>query len=419
MNPPSFPRRSAAAAIPCPPFTGRPALAAMAVWLAACGDPQPPFACDTIPQQTLHVAEGKTVNVCFEDPEMGEITLTAESSDLGIVTANVRAGAVALRGVSPGDATVTVTATDPDLLTGTTRFDVLVPDRAPEVLQRIPPARLVPDGWVRSDLTRYFNEPDGQELTYTAVSSDDSIASPSINSIILTVRAGSAGAATITVTATDPGGLAASQDFTVTVVEPIRLLRDDFETQESLDDWLFTDARRQIVDGKLRMTTNKQDTQAWARTPLAATDWKVTAVMGNDTKDSWAQLLMFTTDSRYPGYMLQIGPDTTGTWDDVTGESETNYRLLVWDANVEWWTAPPNTYGMSDAVKGEGELMTVTFAAQSGDFIATVDGEQLFRVSLAPYPGEVAILTLGVWPLQGTVGKVGVFDWVEVFGLRP
>jgi len=398
---------------------GSSVTAALAVWLAACDDPQPPVACDTIPQQTLHVGESKTVEVCFEDPNMDKITLAAESSDPDVVEAALRGDAVGLRGVSVGTAGVTVTATDPGGLKGTSDFEVLVPNRPPEIAQTFSPVRLVTGGSARWDLTEYFREPDGQTMTYSAVSSDDAVASPSVSGNALSVFAAGAGVATITVTATDPGGLTVSQEFEVTAVEPVRLLRDDFDTSESLDDWLFTDTRRRVVDGKLVMTTNTRSTQAWARTPLSAKDWEVKAVMGNDTEDSWAEILMFTNHSRYRGYIFQIGLDTTGTWDDLTGESGTNYRLLVWDGEVGWWTAPPNTYGTSNAVKGVGDLMEVTFSAQNGEFSATVDGEELFRIPRGPYPDEVVILTLGVWPVVNTVGKVGVFDWVEVFGLDP
>lgn len=417
MNLPFPPPRSPA--VKFPSFASWPALPAVAVLLASCDDPGPPAACATIPQQTLHVAESKTVEPCFEDPDMDEMTLAAESSDPQVVTAAVQGEKVGIRGVSPGTSRVTVTATDPDQMSGTTDFEVLVPDRPPEITQTLSPARLLTGGSVRWDLAEYFSEPDGQTLTYSAVSSDDAVASPSISGASLSVVAGRAGVATIAVTAADPGGQTVSQEVEVTAVEPVRLLSDDFDTNESLDDWLFTDTRRRIADGKLVMTTNKRDTQAWARTPLSATDWQVTAVMGNDTEDSWAQILMFTTDSRYQGYALQIGMDTTGTWDDLTGESGTNYRLLVWDAEAGWWTAPSNTNGTSDAVKGVGDLMEVTFSVQHGEFSAAVDGEELFRIPRGPYPDEVAILTLGVWPVAGTVGKIGVFDRVEVFGLKP
>lgn len=416
MDLPSRPRRSTAASRG---LFGRSAIPAIVACIAACENPQPPVACNTIARQTVHVGETATVDPCFEDPNMDQLTLTVESSDRGVATADLRGGGVTLRGVSPGTAAVTVTATDPDEMTGTTSFDVLVPNRPPGTTGRMPPVRLIPEGSARWNLSEYFEEPDGEILIYTAASSNDAVASPTVNNVTLGVLAREEGTATITVTATDPGGLTATQEVTVRVVEPVRMLRDDFASKESLDDWLFTDTHREVADGKLRMTTSKAEALALARTPLSATEWEVTATMGNGTADSWAQILMFTRDSRYTAYTLQIGMDTTGTFDDLTGNSETNYRLLVWDANTGWWTAPPGTYGTSDAIGNVNELMQVAFSAQSGHFSAKVGDELLFRIAHGPYPDEVAILSLAVWGLQGTTGKVGIFDRVEVFGLDP
>lgn len=417
MGPTSRPRHSTA--VRPGNLPGRSAIPAIVAFIAACDNPQPPTACNTIAQQTLHVGETATVDPCFEDPNMDELALTVESSDRGVATADLRGGGVSLWGVSPGTAKVTVTATDPDEMTGTMSFDVVVPNRPPSGKGKMPPARLIPQGTARWALAQYFEEPDGEVLFYSAASSNDAVASPTVNDFALGVFARAEGTATITVTATDPGGLTATQEVGVTVVEPVRLLRDDFASKESLDDWLFTDANREVRDGKLRMTTSRADALALARTPLSATEWEITASMGNGTGDSWAQILMFTTDSRYTAYTFQLGADTTGTFDDLTGNSETNYRLLVWDANAGWWTAPPDAYGTSDAVKNVNELMQVTFSAQRGHFSAKVDDEELFRIPHGPYPDEVAILGLAVWGLQGTTGKLGIFDWVEVFGLDP
>lgn len=388
-------------------------------WLVSCDDPRPPFACDTIGEQTLHVGDVVTVTPCFEDPDMDEITLSAESSDLKVVTAGVRQDGVVLRGVTPGTATITVTATDPGMLSGTTSFEALVPNRAPELEERIRSVRLIPGGAAGWNLNEHFSDPDGQDLSFSAVSTDTAVAMPSAGAAMLTVVAGTAGTASITVTATDPGGLTASQRFAVTVVEPVRLLRDDFDSNESLDDWLFTDTRRRVVDGRLRMTSNNADALALARTPLRATEWEVTASMGNGTADSWVQIMMFTRHNRYTAYAFQLGVDNTGTFDDITGEAGTNYRFLVWDAQGGQWTAPPDSYGTSDAVKDVNELMEVSFSAQRGHFSATVGGERLFMIPHGGYPDEVVILSLAVWPLLGTTGKVGDFDWVQVYGVRP
>ena len=60
----------------------------------------------------------------------------------------------------------------------------------------------------------------GENLTYTASSSDESVALVSVNQAILTVRAVGPGTATITVTATAQGSADQTQTFTVTVPQP-------------------------------------------------------------------------------------------------------------------------------------------------------------------------------------------------------
>ncbi|MCY3944496.1 MAG: Ig-like domain-containing protein, partial [Gemmatimonadetes bacterium] len=67
------------------------------------------------------------------------------------------------------------------------------------------------------DLAAYFSDPDGDVLTYTASSSNTSIATVSVSGDIVQVTAVAAGNATVTVTATDPDELSAEQTFTVTV----------------------------------------------------------------------------------------------------------------------------------------------------------------------------------------------------------
>ena len=67
------------------------------------------------------------------------------------------------------------------------------------------------------DVSSFFSDPDGDELTYTAESSDAEVAAAGIEGSSLTVTAVAAGAATVTVTAADPGGLTATQSVEVTV----------------------------------------------------------------------------------------------------------------------------------------------------------------------------------------------------------
>ena len=67
------------------------------------------------------------------------------------------------------------------------------------------------------DLAAYFNDPDGGVLTYTASSSNTSIATVTVSGATAQVTGVAAGSATVTVTATDPDELSAEQTFTVTV----------------------------------------------------------------------------------------------------------------------------------------------------------------------------------------------------------
>ncbi len=66
-------------------------------------------------------------------------------------------------------------------------------------------------------VSSYFADPDGDRLLYDARSSDPGVATVSAAGDTVTVVAVRRGAAAITVTASDPDGLEASQPFEVTV----------------------------------------------------------------------------------------------------------------------------------------------------------------------------------------------------------
>ena len=67
------------------------------------------------------------------------------------------------------------------------------------------------------DVSQAFVDPDDDAMTYTVSSSAPQVVRASVTGALVILAAGSEGAATIRVTATDPGGLNAAQSFTVTV----------------------------------------------------------------------------------------------------------------------------------------------------------------------------------------------------------
>ena len=69
------------------------------------------------------------------------------------------------------------------------------------------------------DVEPYFTDPDSSSLTYSAVSGDPSVVTVAVSGSVVTMS-GPLGATTavVRVTATDPGGLSAYSDFTVSVL---------------------------------------------------------------------------------------------------------------------------------------------------------------------------------------------------------
>ena len=197
--------------------------------LGACENQESPAACGSIPQVTVNAGETTTVAACFTDPNGDRLVYTAASSDSGVATVSMSDTTVTVGGVAPGSAQVTVTASDPGGLEAAQSFSVTVPNRAPEPKGTMPPIT-VPSGESETvDASSYFTEPDGEALTYTAMSSNPAVATVSVAGSILTVTGVATGNATVTVTASDPGGLTASQNFTVTVrYPPKRLTENNF-----------------------------------------------------------------------------------------------------------------------------------------------------------------------------------------------
>ena len=163
----------------------------------------------------------------FSDPDSDSLTYTAESSDTGVVTAVVSEGALTITPAGVGATTITVTATDGNGLAITQTFAVTVeppPNQSPVVKSPIGSVTLQ-DGEASEtvDLSAKYSDPDGDDLTYTAVSSDTGVATAVVSGGTLTIAPAGVGATTITVTASDADGLTTTQTFTITVEEsPIR-----------------------------------------------------------------------------------------------------------------------------------------------------------------------------------------------------
>ena len=166
-----------------------------------------------------------TVDVAlyFTDPDGDPLSYAAQSSDTKVAAAGIGGSTLTVTAVAPGTAEITMTATDPGRLTAEQRFEVTVSNRAPTAQGTISLSPLAVGGSPGTvDVALYFTDPDGDPLSYAAQSSDTKVATAGIGGSTLTITPVAAGAAEITVTATDPGTLREKQRFPVTVQAPVQ-----------------------------------------------------------------------------------------------------------------------------------------------------------------------------------------------------
>ena len=174
-----------------------------------------------IPDQAIEVDSAAAVDVAryFADPDGDRLEYSAMSSSTAAARVGVEGSTLTLVGRAAGTATISVTSLDPAELSAHHEFVVTVvqPNRAPRPVGTIP-EQTVDAGWsVSIDVTPYFSDPDHDNLYYSAESSDDVLARAGASDSLVEVTGYLKGRVTITVTAEDPGGLRATQDFGVEV----------------------------------------------------------------------------------------------------------------------------------------------------------------------------------------------------------
>ena len=213
---------------------------ALATLFACGGDDRPtpvaptpanraPAVSQPVPDQTLTLGERETAGIdldsYFADPDGDTLTYEAASSDAQVVEARVSNRTVTLVAQRAGRADIQVTARDPAGLSEMQRFSVTVepeappPNREPQVTQAIPDQTLALGEYerVNIDLDSHFTDADGDALEYEVVSSNTHVAEARVSSGTVTLVANHLGRANVRVTARDPGGLTASERFSVTV----------------------------------------------------------------------------------------------------------------------------------------------------------------------------------------------------------
>ena len=181
-----------------------------------------PVTAGRIPDLELAPGVSRSVDASpyFSDPDGDPLTFAAGSSNPDVATATVSGDSVAVLALARGTATITVTASDPDGLQATLGFEVTVLavlNRPPGITATLPDLDLEEGEDHMLLLSRFFSDPDGDALTFSATSSDETRVKLDSSADTIWIKGASEGSARVTATATDVPGLSTAQAFDVTV----------------------------------------------------------------------------------------------------------------------------------------------------------------------------------------------------------
>ena len=284
-------------------------------------------------------------------------------------------------------------------------------NQAPVAGAAIPDQMVVEGQTVTIDISASFSDPDGDTLTYVATTSNAGVVSVGFSGRTLTLTAVADGAAAVTVRASDPGGLSASQSFAVEVAEPAPTtltVTPDSATLTAIDQTVRLSA--DVYDQLGRPITGASVVWSSGDTAIATVDTSglVTAVangsatvmaLSGDVADS-ASIVVSQTAAT-----VEIAPTTHtfATGDTArlvaTANDENGYRVA--DATFRWMSGDTAvaTVDSLGLVRGLAEG-TATITAAVGDASAGVEGTAEITVLPPPPPPDLT----GTYFLESLVG---------------
>ena len=138
---------------------------------------RPPVAIGEIADREVMVGDSVTLDISgfFSEPDGQALSYTV-ASDSSVARASVAGAALTVVAVAKGTTAVTLTATDPGGLTAMQSFLVTVPNRAPVAAGSVSPQTVEVGDTATVDMSPFFSDPDGDALSYSAVTSDTAVA---------------------------------------------------------------------------------------------------------------------------------------------------------------------------------------------------------------------------------------------------
>ena len=287
-----------------------------------------------------------------------------------------------------------------------------VANRAPEARGEIQPQSVNAGTEAQVDVSPFFVDPDGDELTFTVESSDAAVATANVAGNVVSIRGVTDGMATITVTGADADGLRATQTIQATVGPASTVLREEFESEQSLSRWRSSQAGAVVASGRLWLTNHSGTEMGRVVRNLLApldSDWSIAVRMGRADQGVTPALFLRTTDAPFPLYRLDIGPT-------MVNDEPVNYWFGVFDVAKGSWTVLAS--GTSEAIDdAPGQLTEIELVFNGGRYHAEAGTALLFEGTAAGWmPTTVASVWLAGRAATGATGVTSLFDWIEVDG---
>jgi len=181
----------------------------------------PPTVTNAIEDMELIVGEDFTIDLTtvFTDPDGDDLSFSFSNSNESAATVSISNNTLTVDALAEGTTTVTVTADDGNGGSVQDAFEVSViaANVTPTVTSAIEDMELIVGEDFTIDLTTVFNDPDGDDLSFSVSNSNESAATASISNNTLTVDALAEGTITVTVTADDGKGGSVQDAFEVTI----------------------------------------------------------------------------------------------------------------------------------------------------------------------------------------------------------
>ena len=353
-----------------------------------------------------------TLTEYFTDPDGHTLTFSAAVSDEAAIRASVMNDVLHVERVGHGNAVALVTATDPHGAQGQGSVQVKLPNRAPVVTGQPDPLLIPVGSSLTVTLSDYFEDPDGQELTYSAESSNAAAVTASVVGDAMTVTAVGLGNATLTIIATDGEARALLTMHAAALGGKGVVFEDDFDPPDSA--WVVlavNDGKVKIEDGKLKIWSPTETSQARVgREDLVAVDWFFDASIRAATDVGVEVLIGWpTSEAGYHALVFLVGDIAPRTYDP----GRYHYCWIVLQLRSD-----------GEAIRECGvlddydylEYTTISAGLDDGELVLEVGDTEVGRVE-SQYVGVAMVeLTIGNRPPWQAAGDTVFVDWVRVTG---